>query len=229
MLMIQGSKIANVRPYRLSQYETIHMGYHVSLLLECGVIERSSSAFNSPALMVLKTNPRQYLQESEIPEAASITNSLSAIKELVLKKTAGDTSHMKGLWLDKVRFKKLYPSHKQRCECKNKQVCECQVKKKEEENKSKEPATKPDIPADAGEIAELPNGGTTDSPVTSPKQKQEEEAATNTATDEMVGPVDKPSTRSAEGAAESDEIAEDTGSNVKGLNQSPQASHRLGY
>jgi hypothetical protein len=128
MIRKQGSKIANARPYCLSQYETVHMGYHISLLLESGVIERSTSAYNSPTLVVLKANPKQYLQESEIPGAASITNSLSAIKELVLKKTCGETDHMKGLWLSKVRFKNLYP-----CKCKSKQKCICQAQPKEDE------------------------------------------------------------------------------------------------
>jgi hypothetical protein len=108
MNLVEGAKPANSRPYKLTEWETVHLGKHIWMLLQGDIIERSTSCFNSPALIVLKSNPRQYLQPSEIPEASSITNSLAAIKELVLKKTAGDTSHMKGIWRSEVRIKRLF-------------------------------------------------------------------------------------------------------------------------
>jgi hypothetical protein len=182
MIRKQGSKIANARPYCLSQYETVHMGYHISLLLESGVIERSTSAYNSPTLVVLKANPKQYLLESEIPGAASITNSLSAIKELVLKKTCGETDHMKGLWLSKVRIKKLYP-----CKCKSKQKYTYQAQPKAEET-TKQPDAASDTEVSAPdvktEITEGPDANLTEDDVV--KAEPEAIAGPSTASEDTT-------------------------------------------
>ena len=118
------------RPYDLSYYETIHLARHLNMLLASDIVERSSSAYNSPVLMVLKGNPIQYLSKEELPETASISLSKSSVKELVLKKTAGDMSKVTDEWKDATRSKRLFqkgkdPSGDRKCRCDGTQNCQC--------------------------------------------------------------------------------------------------------
>ena len=100
------------------------------MLLASDIIEASQSAYNSPVLMVLKGNPIQYLSKEELPETASISLSMSSVKELVLKKTSGDTSRFTDEWKDATRSKRLFqkgkdPSGERRCRCDGTQRCQC--------------------------------------------------------------------------------------------------------
>ena len=126
----EGTKMKSQRPYDLSYYETIHLARHLNMLLASDIIERSSSAYNSPVLMVLKGNPIQYLSKEELPETASISLSMSSVKELVLKKTAGDMSKVTDEWKDATRNKRLFqkgtdPEGKRKCRCDGEQKCQC--------------------------------------------------------------------------------------------------------
>ena len=126
----EGAKMKSQRPYDLSYYETIHLARHLNMLLASDIIERSSSTYNSPVLMVLKGNPIQYLSKEELPETASISLSMSSVKELVLKKTAGDMSKVTDEWKDATRNKRLFkkgtdPSGIRKCRCDGERKCQC--------------------------------------------------------------------------------------------------------